>query len=502
MGEDENDNDAVDEKVKAAETECKQQIAELHGLGRELAESERSNSESMLEKWTKSRGTGSEGLTVPGSSAAGSLSTAWRAAAGELKDGKEPTRERVYPPACRLARLRDPGHGLAAEASSLWQISGRGAEAHATFAFLHGQNTVPQHNPTPQMMATGSLGDLCLLRRPSGHQVMYLLKSVKAWVESDGASSGEEVGSMFIDNPVILNSTRRRQLQRAGYSRYGLHACLDDNAPGHFMQLRFAPYRQVENFAGHPQPMFPQQAIPAVEVLGRVNQELTGRDFKPSEELEVVQQVNKKPRKKKVGEDDEEYVDSVQARGLDEKGVTKVMATLMQCKEKWCAIRVVQVHGYQIPKTAHLLLGSRARARTNSSLVDGATQVDGETAEMLPRRIPYDEFYESKSFFPSACGSNSSDSRCRMSHPALDAHVDCHDFDTKNILNLTLVEVYEPLERWVSSRISAHRHPPMLPHPQIEEKRKELQRPLARATNTDQYFHAAAEPSRPPRRVC
>jgi serine/threonine-protein kinase mTOR len=31
----------------------------------------------------------------------------------------------------------------------------------------------------------------------------------------------------------------------------------------------------------------------AVEVLDRVNQKLTGRDFKPNEELEVVQQVNK-----------------------------------------------------------------------------------------------------------------------------------------------------------------------------------------------------------------
>ncbi|KAL7626753.1 histone methyltransferase set2 [Parahypoxylon ruwenzoriense] len=78
--------------------------------------------------------------------------------------------------------------------------------------------------------------------------------------------------------------------------------------------------------------------------------------------------VAKKPRRKKIGEDDEEYVNSVQARGLDEKDVTKVMATLMQCKEKWIAVklleriercdddrvrnRVVQMHGYQILKTA------------------------------------------------------------------------------------------------------------------------------------------------------
>ncbi|KAI1448457.1 hypothetical protein F5Y02DRAFT_308564 [Annulohypoxylon stygium] len=78
--------------------------------------------------------------------------------------------------------------------------------------------------------------------------------------------------------------------------------------------------------------------------------------------------VAKKPRKKKITEDDEEYVNSVQTRGLDEKDVTKVMATLMQCKEKWIAVklleriqlsdddrvrnRVVQMHGYQILKTA------------------------------------------------------------------------------------------------------------------------------------------------------
>lgn len=77
--------------------------------------------------------------------------------------------------------------------------------------------------------------------------------------------------------------------------------------------------------------------------------------------------VAKKPRKKKTAEDDEEYVNSVQLRHLDEGGVTKVMAALMQCKEKWIAVkllqriqdaeddrvrnRVVQMHGYQILKT-------------------------------------------------------------------------------------------------------------------------------------------------------
>lgn len=74
--------------------------------------------------------------------------------------------------------------------------------------------------------------------------------------------------------------------------------------------------------------------------------------------------VAKKPRKKKTGEDDEEYVNDFQPKSLDESGVTKVMATLMQCKEKWIAVkllgriqrcddervrnRVVKMHGYQI----------------------------------------------------------------------------------------------------------------------------------------------------------
>ena len=78
--------------------------------------------------------------------------------------------------------------------------------------------------------------------------------------------------------------------------------------------------------------------------------------------------VAKKPRKKKVGEDDEEYVNNVEPKSLDEDGVTNVMATLMQCKEKWIAVkllgriqrcddervinRVVKMHGYQILNSA------------------------------------------------------------------------------------------------------------------------------------------------------
>lgn len=77
--------------------------------------------------------------------------------------------------------------------------------------------------------------------------------------------------------------------------------------------------------------------------------------------------IAKRPRKKKAGEDDEEYVNNVEPRGLDEEGVNKVMSSLMQCKEKWIAVklltriqradddkvrnRVVRFHGYRILKT-------------------------------------------------------------------------------------------------------------------------------------------------------
>ncbi|KAJ0162933.1 Histone-lysine N-methyltransferase, H3 lysine-36 specific [Colletotrichum tanaceti] len=77
--------------------------------------------------------------------------------------------------------------------------------------------------------------------------------------------------------------------------------------------------------------------------------------------------VAKKPRKKKPEEDDEEYVNSVQAKSLDDDGARKVMATLMQCKEKWIAVKlleriqqcrdervihsVMRMHAYQILKT-------------------------------------------------------------------------------------------------------------------------------------------------------
>lgn len=72
--------------------------------------------------------------------------------------------------------------------------------------------------------------------------------------------------------------------------------------------------------------------------------------------------IGKKPRKKKTGEDDEEYVNNVEPKPLAEEGVAKVMATLKQAKEKWIVVKllnrierakderviafVVKMHGY------------------------------------------------------------------------------------------------------------------------------------------------------------
>lgn len=76
--------------------------------------------------------------------------------------------------------------------------------------------------------------------------------------------------------------------------------------------------------------------------------------------------VAKKPRKKKASEDDEEYVNNIQPKSLEESGVQKVMAALRQCTEKWVAVkllsriesaddervghRVIRMHGYLILK--------------------------------------------------------------------------------------------------------------------------------------------------------
>lgn len=78
--------------------------------------------------------------------------------------------------------------------------------------------------------------------------------------------------------------------------------------------------------------------------------------------------VARKPRKKKGVDEDEEYVNNLEPKELEEAGVRSVMAQLPQCKEKWIAVKllsriqratdsavvnqVVRMHGYRHLKTA------------------------------------------------------------------------------------------------------------------------------------------------------
>lgn len=76
--------------------------------------------------------------------------------------------------------------------------------------------------------------------------------------------------------------------------------------------------------------------------------------------------VTKKLRKKKASEDDEEYVNDLQPRELEEDGVKKVIPALRQCTEKWIAVKllsrmqqsnnervghqIIRMHGYETLK--------------------------------------------------------------------------------------------------------------------------------------------------------
>lgn len=76
---------------------------------------------------------------------------------------------------------------------------------------------------------------------------------------------------------------------------------------------------------------------------------------------------NKKPRKKRATETDEEYVNSIQSRKLEDGEVGVVMSSLRSCKESWIVSkllgrlqnveedrvlgRVVKLHGYEYLKT-------------------------------------------------------------------------------------------------------------------------------------------------------
>lgn len=127
----------------------------------------------------------------------------------------------------------------------------------------------------------------------------------------------------------------------------------------------------VDRYGADPQPCYCGEPICTGFIGGRTQTERATKLSNATIEALGIDDADgwdtaiaKKPRKKKMGEDDEEYVDSVQPKSLDENGVTKVMAALMQCNEKWIAVkllgriqrcedervtnRVVKMHGYQI----------------------------------------------------------------------------------------------------------------------------------------------------------
>ena len=74
--------------------------------------------------------------------------------------------------------------------------------------------------------------------------------------------------------------------------------------------------------------------------------------------------VSKKPRKRKTAEDDEEYVNDVQPKGLDNNSAINVLAVISTTQEKWIAVktlerlqsctdesiqlRLVRAHGYRL----------------------------------------------------------------------------------------------------------------------------------------------------------
>jgi [histone H3]-lysine36 N-trimethyltransferase len=103
----------------------------------------------------------------------------------------------------------------------------------------------------------------------------------------------------------------------------------------------------------------PQLPISTLEALG-----LDDYD----EDILWESSLAKKKKQRKTGEADSDYVDRLESKNLEEDGVTKVMAALMQCKEKWIAVRllariqksddervgqkVIRMHGYRILKAA------------------------------------------------------------------------------------------------------------------------------------------------------
>lgn len=88
--------------------------------------------------------------------------------------------------------------------------------------------------------------------------------------------------------------------------------------------------------------------------------------------------VSRRPKKAKkaAGETDEEYVNNVRPKMLEEDGVNNLMATLMQCKEKWIAVKLLtRIQQTEEEKVLHRILrmhGYRTLKITLNEFVDDA----------------------------------------------------------------------------------------------------------------------------------
>ena len=187
---------------------------------------------------------------------------------------------------------------------------------------------------------------------------------------------------MSLQNGVFVDATRKGNL-----GRFCNHSCnpncyVDKWVVGDKLRMGIFAKRDVkageelvfnynvDRYGADPQPCYCGEPNCTGFIGGRTqteratklpSQTLEALGIEDGEDWDVM--VPKKAKKKKIGEADEDYVDRMDARPLDERGVTKVIPTLMQCKEQWIVVRlltriqqceservrnlVVKMHGYQ-----------------------------------------------------------------------------------------------------------------------------------------------------------
>ncbi|KAI9776667.1 MAG: histone methyltransferase set2 [Peltula sp. TS41687] len=188
---------------------------------------------------------------------------------------------------------------------------------------------------------------------------------------------------MSLQNGVFIDATKRGNL-----GRFCNHSCnpncyVDKWVVGDKLRMGIFAKRaikagdelvfnyNVDRYGANPQPCYCGEPNCTGFIGGKTQTERATK--LPTQTLEALGiddggddwdiAIPKKARKKKT-EDDEEYVDRLEAKELDEHGVTKVMPTLLQSTEKWIVVKllnriqrcanervqnnVVKLHGYQI----------------------------------------------------------------------------------------------------------------------------------------------------------